>query len=73
MWDVVLDGFYVPMKKNEGSEESKPKLRSKWMDAEVKKVQVNFMVINTLHCALNLREFNRMLTCKMTNKKYGTS
>ena len=61
MWDVVLDGSYVPMKKNMGSEESEPKFRSEWTEAKVKKVQVNFKAINTLHCALNPIEFNRIL------------
>ena len=37
MWDVVLDGPYMPMKKNKGSEESKLKLRNEWMEAKVKK------------------------------------
>ena len=64
MWDVVLDGPYVPMKKKVGSEESESKLRSEWMEAKVKKVQVNFKAINTLHCALNPNEFDRILTCK---------
>ena len=53
MWDVVMDGPYVLTKKKMGSEELEPKLRSEWMEAEVKKVQINFKAINTLHCALN--------------------
>ena len=58
MWDVVLDGLYVPMKINTRVEASVPKLRSKWSESKVKKVQVNFKIINTLHCALNPTEFN---------------
>ena len=53
MWDAVLDGPYVPMKARMGSEALEPKLRSEWSETEVKKVQVNFKAINTLHCALN--------------------
>ena len=68
MWDVVLDGPYVPMKIRTGSEALEPKLRSEWSKTEVKKVQVNFKVINTLHCALNPTEFNRISTC-MTTKE----
>ena len=64
MWDVVLDDPYVSMKKNEANEELEPKLRSEWTEAEVKKVQVNFKAINTLHCALNPSEFNQISTCK---------
>ena len=64
MWDVVLDGPYVPMKTGTRVEASIPKLRSKWSESKVKKVQVNFKAINTLHCDLNLTEFNRISTCK---------
>ena len=64
MWDVVLDGPYVPTKTGTGVEALVPKLRSKWSESEVKRVQVNFKAINTLHCALNPTEFNRISTCK---------
>ena len=68
IWDVVMGGPYVAMKKKTRSEESEPKLRSVWMKAEVKKVQINFKAFNTLHCALNLKEFNRISTCKTAKK-----
>ena len=50
------------------NEESKSKLRSEWTKVEVKKVQVNFKAINTLHCTLNLTKFNQISTYKMTKK-----
>ena len=58
MWDVVLDGPYVPMKTRTGSKALEPKLRSEWSKTEVKKMLVNFKAINTLHCALNPIGFN---------------
>ena len=58
MWDVVLNGPYVPMKTGTRDEASVPKLRSEWSESEVKRVQVNFKDINTLHCDLNPTEFN---------------
>ena len=58
MWDVVLDGLYIPMKTRTGIEALEPKLRNEWSEIEVKKMQVNFKAINTLHCALNPTEFN---------------
>ena len=64
MWDVVLDGPYVPMKTRTGSEALEPKLRSEWSETEVKKVQVNFKAINTLHCTLNSTEFNEFQLAK---------
>ena len=50
MWDVMLDGPYIPMKTKVGSEALEPKLRNEWTKLEVKKVQVNFKVINTPLC-----------------------
>ena len=64
MWDVVLDGPYIPMKTKAESEAMEPKIRSEWAELEIKKVQVNYKAINTLYCALNPIEFNRISTCK---------
>ena len=33
MWDVVLDGPYVPMKTKKGSEALKPKLWNEWTES----------------------------------------
>ena len=68
MWDVVLDYLYVPMNIKTGSEALEPKFLSEWSETEVKKVQVNFKIINTLHCALNPTEFNRISTYKTTKE-----
>ena len=68
MWDIVLDGPYVSMKTKAGSEALEPKIKSEWIELKIKKFQVNFKVINTLHCALNLTEFNRISTCKTTKE-----
>ena len=64
----MLDGPYVPMKTGTRVKASIPKLRSEWPESEVKKVQVNFKEINTLHCALNPTEFNRISTCKIAKE-----
>ena len=45
-----------------------PKLRDEWTEAKLKKVQMNFKAINTLHCFLNATEFNRISTCKTTKE-----
>ena len=68
MWDVVLDSPHVPMKTKTGSEALEPKLRSEWTELEIKKVQVNFKAINTLHYALNPIEFNYISTCKIAKE-----
>ena len=68
MWEVVMDGPYVPTMTKEGSKELESKLRSEWTDVDMKKVQLNFKAMNTLHCALNHMEFNRISTCKSTKE-----
>ena len=68
MWEVVMDGPYVPIKTNGENRELEPKLRNEWTDAETKKVQKNFKAINTLYCALNITEFNRISTCESANE-----
>ena len=68
MWDVVLDSPYVPMKTRIENEALEQKFRSEWIETEVKKVQVNFKAINTLHCTLNPIEFNRISTCTITKE-----
>ena len=51
MWDIVMDGPYVPTKTKGENRELEPKLRNKWTNIEMKKVQINFKAINTLDCA----------------------
>ena len=58
MWDVVVDGPFVSMRKIKGSGEQALKQRSEWTNGEVKKIEINFKAINTLHCALNSTKFN---------------
>ncbi|XVF37160.1 hypothetical protein REPUB_Repub19eG0122000 [Reevesia pubescens] len=63
MWDVITEGPFIPTMKDKNVEEvSKPK--SEWTSVKKPKVQINFKAINTLYCALNLPEFNRISTCK---------
>ena len=68
IWDAVVDGYFVPMRKIRGSEELVSKQKKEWTTGEVKKIQINFKAINTLHCALNPIEFNRISTCKTAKK-----
>ena len=72
IWNVVMDDPYMPTKRKIGSEELEPKLQNEWKETGVKKVQINFKAINTLHCALNHTEFNR-ISLVNRQKKFGTS
>ena len=54
MWEVVMDGPYVPTKTKEESEELEPKLRCEWTDVDTEKVQLNFKAMNTFVTSLTL-------------------
>ena len=58
MWDLMVDGLFVTLRKIRGSGEQVPKQRNEWTNGEVKKIEINFKAINTLHCALNPMKFN---------------
>ena len=70
MWNVVVDGFFVLMRQIRGSDELEPKQKSEWTNGEVKKIQINFKTINTLHCALSPTKFNQISTCKMAKENW---
>ena len=38
MWDVVVDGLIVPLRKIRENEELEPKQRNGWTNAELKKI-----------------------------------
>ncbi|XVE96093.1 hypothetical protein REPUB_Repub02eG0191500 [Reevesia pubescens] len=61
MWDIIIEGPFILIKKNEANEVV-PKSKSKWTTDDKAKVQVNFKAINTFHCALNMAEFNKIST-----------
>ena len=63
-----MEGPYVSIKTKGASQDMKPKPRDEWTEVELKKVQMNFKVINTLHCSLNAMEFNRISTCKIAKE-----
>ncbi|XVF26618.1 hypothetical protein REPUB_Repub14bG0034000 [Reevesia pubescens] len=67
MWDIIMEGPFIPTKKNEANE-AVPKPMSEWTTNDKAKVQVNFKAINTLHCALDLAKFNRISTCHNAKK-----
>ena len=52
MWDIVMEGPYVPTKPKSTSQELEPKPRDEWTDVELKKVQMNFKAINILYYSL---------------------
>ncbi|OMO97696.1 Zinc finger, CCHC-type [Corchorus capsularis] len=58
MWENIQEGLWKPTKRVEGEF-----VRVEWTQDDIKKFQLNYKAINTLHCALNTTEFNRVSTC----------
>ena len=73
MYDVIMNGPYVPMKTKKEREKIEQKQKSEWTNVEMKKVQINFKIIITLHYVLKPMEFNRILTCKSTKEIWEKS
>ena len=56
MWDIVMEGPYVPTKSKGTNQELEPKPRDEWTEAELKKVQMNFKASNRM--SIFLRSFD---------------
>ncbi|EOY08676.1 Uncharacterized protein TCM_023672 [Theobroma cacao] len=68
MWDVIKEGPYIPTSPSIITREKISKPKVKWIRAEMKKVQINFKVINIFHCAFTHIKFNKVLDCTTTKK-----
>ncbi|OMO55022.1 hypothetical protein CCACVL1_27438 [Corchorus capsularis] len=63
VWDVIMDGPFVPTKSSNARRKKSAKARSELSMEEKRKVQVNFKAINVLHCALSQSDFDQISTC----------
>ena len=70
IWEIVNDGPFMPTTKNEEGEEI-PKPSSKWNESETRKMSLNSKAMNALFCALDKKEFHRVLGCE--NAYEGTN
>ncbi|KAH9658168.1 hypothetical protein KPL70_023385 [Citrus sinensis] len=59
LWEVVCDGPFMPMFKNEVGDDI-PKPSSQWSELEKRKMSLNSKVMNALFCALDKKEFHRV-------------
>ena len=63
IWEVVCDGLFMPLTKNEVGEDI-PKPSWEWNELEKRKDSLNSKAINALFCALDKKEFHRMSSCE---------
>ncbi|KAH9801181.1 hypothetical protein KPL71_000929 [Citrus sinensis] len=59
IWEVVCDGPFMPMFKNEVGDDI-PKPSSQWSELEKRKIFLNSKAMNALFCDLDKKEFHRV-------------
>ena len=67
IWEVVCDGPFMPLIKNEVGEDI-PKPSREWNELEKRKASLNSKAMNALFCALDKKEFHRVSSCESANE-----
>ncbi|KAH9672087.1 hypothetical protein KPL70_017595 [Citrus sinensis] len=67
IWEIVNDGHFMPLTKNEGGEDI-PKPSRDWNDFEKRKASLNSKTMNALFCALDKKEFHIVSSCESANE-----
>ncbi|KAH9704323.1 hypothetical protein KPL70_011410 [Citrus sinensis] len=67
IWEVVCDGPFMPLTKNEIGEDI-PKPSREWNELEKRKASLNSKAMNALFCALDKKEFYRVFSCESANE-----
>ncbi|KAH9649211.1 hypothetical protein KPL70_025897 [Citrus sinensis] len=67
IWEVVCDGPFLPLTKNEFGEDI-PKPSREWNELEKRKASLNSKAMNALFCALDKKEFHRVSSCESANE-----
>ncbi|KAH9679892.1 Integrase catalytic domain-containing protein [Citrus sinensis] len=67
IWEVVCDGPFMPLTKNEFGEDI-PKPSREWNELEKRKASLNSKAMNALFCALDKKEFHRVSSCESANE-----
>ncbi|KAH9725263.1 Integrase catalytic domain-containing protein [Citrus sinensis] len=67
IWEIVNDGPFMPLTKNEVGEDI-PKPSREWNEFEKRKASLNSKAMNALFCALDKKEFHRVSSCENANE-----
>ncbi|KAH9716801.1 hypothetical protein KPL71_021583 [Citrus sinensis] len=67
IWEVVCDGPFLPLTKNEFGEDI-PKPSREWNELEKRKASLNSKAMNALFCALDKKEFHQVSSCESANE-----
>ncbi|KAH9751297.1 hypothetical protein KPL71_014237 [Citrus sinensis] len=67
IWEIVCDGPFMPLTKNEVGEDI-PKPSREWNELEKRKASLNSKAMNAFFCALDKKEFHRVSSCESANE-----
>ena len=67
IWEIVNDGPFMPLTKNEVGEDI-PKPSRDWNEFDKRKASLNSKAMNALFCALDKKEFHRVSSCESANE-----
>ncbi|KAH9672063.1 hypothetical protein KPL70_017583 [Citrus sinensis] len=67
IWEIVNDGPFMPLTKNEVGEDI-PKPSRDWNEFEKRKASLNSKTMNALFCALDKKEFHKVSSCESANE-----
>ena len=67
IWEVVCDGPFMPLTKDE-FRENIPKPSREWNDLEKRKASLNSKAIDALFCAPDKKEFHIVSSCESANE-----
>ncbi|KAH9792990.1 Integrase catalytic domain-containing protein [Citrus sinensis] len=71
IWEIVNDGPFMPLTKNEVGEDI-PKPSRDWNEFKKRKASLNSKAMNALFCALDKKEFHRVSVAKVL-MRFGTN
>ena len=67
IWEIVNDGPFMPLTKNEVGEDI-PKPSRDWNEFDKRKASLNSKAMNALFYALDKKEFHRVSSCESANE-----
>ena len=62
IWKIIVNWPEIPKKMVKGREVQK--IEEEWNREDLKKIQLNAMVVNMMHCAISFNEYRKISRCK---------
>ncbi|XP_060210744.1 uncharacterized protein LOC132637709 [Lycium barbarum] len=69
LWNIICDGPFVPMKKDDAGIAMVPKMRKEYNETDRKAVEKNYRDMKILVCFIGANEYNQYELFKMKNSE----